>query len=213
MSPIQLLISSDYAMTRDGMRALLKRSEDIEIVGESESVVDTAAHFEALRPDVAVVEVSSPGSKALRSVAAILSVDGGSRVVILTNIDDPSYVRAMLAVGAFGYVLKQSPTEQLILGIHKAAENHRFIDPLLSDGIAELFGKKQPLQTPRLSNREEEVLKGIARGLSSRQLAIRLRLSTKTVETYRSRLYHKLQLHNRAELVNYAIALGILSTD
>ena len=213
MRPIQLLISSDYAMTRDGMRALLMRSDDIEIVGESQSVADTVAHFEALRPDVAVVEVSSPGSKALRSVAAILSVDERSRVVILTNIDDPSYVRAMLAVGAFGYVLKQSPTEQLILGIHKAAENHRFIDPLLSDGIAELFGKKQPLQTPRLSNREEEVLKGIARGLSSRQLAIRLRLSTKTVETYRSRLYHKLQLHNRAELVNYAIALGILSTD
>jgi DNA-binding NarL/FixJ family response regulator len=200
-------------MTRDGMRALLQRSDDIEIVGEAESVADTPARFEALRPDVAVVEVSSPGSKALRSVAAILSVDEGSRVVILSNIDDPSYVRAMLAVGAFGYVLKQSPTEQLIVGIHKAADNHRFIDPLLSDGIAELFGKKQHLQTPRLSNREEEVLKGIARGLSSRQLAIRLRLSTKTVETYRSRLYHKLQLHNRAELVNYAIALGILSAD
>jgi DNA-binding NarL/FixJ family response regulator len=213
MSPIQLLIASDYAMTRDGLRALLKGSDDIEVVAEAESVADTPARFKTVRPDVALVEVSAPGSKALRMVATILSAAQDSRIVILSNIDDPSYVRAMLAVGAFGYVLKQSPTEQLIIGIHKAAENHRFIDPLLSDGIAELFGKKQAFNTPGLSNREEEVLKGIARGLSSRQLAIRLRLSTKTVETYRSRLYHKLQLHNRAELVNYAIALGIITAD
>lgn len=211
MTPIRLLIASDYAMTRDGIRALLGRTKDLEIIGEAPRVADAPDLLETLHPDIVLVEVSSPGSGALRSISALVNAANGSRVVLVTNIDDPSYVRATLALGVFGYVLKQSPTEQLISAIEKVADNHRFLDPLLSDGIAELFGRKGALQAPRLSHREEEVLKGIARGLSSRQLALALSLSTKTVETYRSRLYQKLHLHSRSELVNYAIALGLLT--
>lgn len=211
MTPIRLLIASDYAMTRDGIRALLGRTQDLEIVGEARRVADAPDMLATLHPDVVLVEVSSPGSSALRSISALVNAANASRVVLVTNIDDPSYVRATLALGVFGYVLKQSPTEQLISAIEKVAENHRFLDPLLSDGIAELFGRKGALQAPHLSHREEEVLKGIARGLSSRQLALSLNLSTKTVETYRSRLYQKLHLHSRSELVNYAIALGLLT--
>lgn len=211
MNSIRLLIASDYAMTRDGLRALLGRAADLEIVGEATRVADAAAILATLHPDIVLVEVSAPGSNALRSISTLVNSANSSRVVLVTNIDDPSYVRATLALGVFGYVLTQSPTEQLINAIVKVADNHRFLDPLLSDGIAELFGRKGALQAPHLSHREEEVLKGIARGLSSRQLALALSLSTKTVETYRSRLYQKLHLHSRSELVNYAIALGLLT--
>jgi len=212
MNSIRLLIASDYEMTRDALRALLARTQHFEIIGEAQRIAETPGMVGDLHPDIILVEVSSPGSNALRSIADIVNNANSSRVVLVTNIDDPSYVRATLALGVFGYVLKQSPTEQLVIAITKATENHRFLDPLLSDGIAELFGRKGALQAPHLSHREQEVLKGIARGLSSRQLALALSLSTKTVETYRSRLYQKLHLHSRSELVNYAIALGLLTT-
>ena len=212
MTTIRLFVSSDYVMTRDGIRALLEsRAEDIHVVDES-TTADAAGKVHTAAADVVLVDASAPASHAMESVGRLVREASDARIVVLTNIDNGSFVRSMLAVGAIGFVLKHSETDQLIRAIRKAAMSQRFIDPLLSDVIAgELLPPERNSPVPHLSRREQEVLGGIARGFSNRQLADRLKLSTKTVETYRGRLYHKLHLHDRAELVNYAIALGLLS--
>src|SRR5690349_13357494 len=105
MNSIRLLIASDYAMTRDALRALLGRSQDLEIVGEARRITDAPGILATLHPDIVLVEVSAPGSSALRSISTLVASANSSRVVLVTNIDDPSYVRATLALGVFGYVL------------------------------------------------------------------------------------------------------------
>jgi DNA-binding NarL/FixJ family response regulator len=213
MSTIRLFVASDYAMTRDGIRSILKsKAQDILVIGEAESVAEAPLKLRDIQADAILLDASAPARNALRSVGRIVRESQQARVLVLTNIEDAGFVRSMLAVGTLGYVLKHSSTEQLISAIRKVAADHRFLDPLLSDAlVGELLNEKRNSPVKRLSHREQEVLKGIARGLSNRQLADRLDLSTKTVETYRGRLYQKLHLHDRAELVNYAIALGLLS--
>ena len=211
MSTIRVLIASDYAMTRDGIRGLLQtRARDISIVDEAQNVADAPEQFRGIAADAILLEVSSPGANALRAAGSIVREGHPAKIVVLTNITEAAFVRSMLAAGVLGYVLKHSSTEQLILGIRRAAMNRRFIDPLLSDVVVEeLLPETRRAPARQLSQREQEVLGGLARGLSNRQLADRLNLSTKTVETYRGRLYQKLHLRDRAELVNYAIALGL----
>src|SRR5579872_1740229 len=212
MTTIRLFVSSDYVMTRDGIRALLEsRAEDIHVVDES-TTADAAGKVHTAAADVVLVDASAPASHAMESVGRLVREASDARIVVLTNIENAPFVRSMLAVGAIGLVLKHSETDQLIRAIRKAATSERFIDPSLSDVIAgEFLPQKRKAPMAHLSRREQEVLGGIARGLTNRQLADRLRLSTKTVETYRGRLYHKLHLHDRAELVNYAIGVGLLS--
>jgi DNA-binding NarL/FixJ family response regulator len=213
MSTIGLLIASDYAMTRDGIRAILMtKTQDISIVDEAESVAETPMKVRTVAADVILVDASAPAADAFRVIGSILRECEQAKIVVLTNIAEAGVVRSMLAAGVLGYVLKYSSTDQLVIAIRKAAINRRFIDPLLSDVVVgELLPERRRVRVPHLSHREQEVLKGIARGLSNRQLADRLKLSTKTVETYRGRLYHKLHLHDRSELVNYALSFGLLS--
>ena len=213
MSTIRLFIASDYAMTRDGIRSILvTRAQGISVVGEAESVAEAPLKIPAVAADVILVDASAPAADAFRAIGSIIHECEQPKIAVLTNITEVGFVRSMLAAGVLGYVLKHSSTEQLIAAIRKVAVGRRFLDPLLSDAlIGELLPEKRNSPAQRLSHREQEVLKGIARGLSNRQLADRLSLSTKTVETYRGRLYHKLHLHDRAELVNYAITVGLLS--
>lgn len=213
MGTTRLLIASDYAMTRDAMRALLQtKSRHFLFVAEANSVADAPLEFRGVTADVILLEVSAPGAGALRAVGSIIAECPQARIVILTNITDSAFVRSMLATGVVGYILKHSSTDQLILAIRRAAANKRFLDSHLIDvAWVEALPKRKSAKLPHLSRREREVLAGIARGFSNRQLATELKLSTKTVETYRGRLYQKLNLHNRAELVNYAIAFGLWS--
>jgi two-component system, NarL family, response regulator NreC len=212
MNAIGLLIASDYAMTREGIRSLLQiKTQEFSFVGEAQRIVDAPERCRAVSPDVILLEVSAPEGAAFQAVGVMVR-ECKARIVVLTNITEAAFVRSMLASGVLGYVLKHSSIDQLIVAIKKAALNHRFIDPLLSDIVVkELLPKNRQTPVPPLSGREQQVLGGLASGLSNRQLADRLKLSTKTVETYRGRLYHKLHLHDRAELVNYALALGLLS--
>jgi DNA-binding NarL/FixJ family response regulator len=214
MSTIRLFIASDYAMTRDGIRSILTtRTQDISVAGEAESVAESPLRVRTVAADAILVDASAPAADALRAVGSIVREYEQPKIAVLTNIAEAGFVRSMLAAGVLGYVLKHSSTEQLIAAIRKVAAGRRFLDPLLSDAlVGELLPRKRIGAVEKcLSHREQDVLKGIARGFSNRQLADRLSLSTKTVETYRGRLYHKLHLHDRAELVNYAIAIGLLS--
>jgi DNA-binding NarL/FixJ family response regulator len=135
-------------------------------------------------------------------------------VVVVAANENLAYVRSLLAAGVMGYVLRKAESEELILAIRNACSGRRYIDPRLSDGVAEVLlrGAKSPtaLRSRRLSQRETQVLRAVARGFTSSEIGRQLRVSSKTVETYRGRLYQKLGLRSRADLVHYAMAAGFL---
>jgi two-component system response regulator NreC len=141
----------------------------------------------------------------------------GARVVVISSNENITYVRSMLTAGVLGYVLRKASDMELFLAIRTAFQGRRFIDPRLSDSLADVLlnrtsGNNRATEG-RLSNRELQVLRAISRGFTSQEVAQQLQLSTKTVETYRSRIYDKLGLKTRADLVHYAIAVGLLEME
>ena len=215
MKKVRVLLASDYALSRIALRKLLEAESDIAIVGESREIENTSREVTEVRPDVIFMEIAVPGPHGLRSTARVVQRFPDTRVIVLTNNTNAGYVRSMLAAGAYGYVLKQSTDVEMLLAIRTVARGHRYLDPLLSDAITQvvLGTAERESSGTRLSDREVQVLKRIARGFTNQQIAQELQLSTKTVETYRARIYYKLKLRSRAELVEYAFAVGLLSSD
>jgi two-component system, NarL family, response regulator NreC len=213
MMSIRLLLVSDYAMLRDGIRLLLGRADEIKLIGEAESLAKAPQKFRELQPDVVLLdEPAVAGSSSLRAVSLIVQCSADARAVVLTSNDDVSYVRSILAVGARGYVLKHSSSPELIRAVRSAASGQEFIDPRLSEAlVANQRGDKWKLSRLPLTEREVDIVRDLARGYTNAQIAGHLNLTRRTIETYRARIYRKLHLHNRAELVHYAAAHGLLS--
>jgi two-component system response regulator NreC len=153
----------------------------------------------------------------LRIAAQMVEEVPGGRVVVISSNENITYVRSMLTAGVLGYVLRKASDTELFLAIRNAYQGRRFIDPRLSDSLADVLLNKARANNRasegRLSQRELQVLRAITRGFTSHEVAQQLQLSTKTVETYRSRIYDKLGLKTRADLVHYAIAVGLLETE
>ena len=216
MKKIRVLLASDYALPRIALRKLLEAEPDIDIVAESEEIDNASNEVTKFHPDVIFMEIDVPGPHGLRSASRIVQKFPDARVVVLTNNTNAGYVRSMLAAGTYGYVLKQSTDTEMLLAIRTACRGHRYLDPNLSDAITQVVlgvTDREPGSGNKLSDREVQVLKRIARGFTNQQIAQELHLSTKTVETYRARIYYKLKLRTRAELVEYAFAVGLLSSD
>jgi DNA-binding NarL/FixJ family response regulator len=208
---IRVLIASDYCLTRSSLRQLLKQVSEFQVVAETDMPKDLADAQFRHSPDAILLvpgihEVSYPATQVKQSPQ--------SRVVMIGNNENVAYVRAVLAAGVLGYVLRKASENDLFLAIRSACQGRRFIDPLLSDSLADvLLGRIPPdgrRGEVRLSPRELQVLRGIVRGFTSRELAGQLGLTTKTIETYRCRIYDKLALKTRADLVEYALASGLL---
>ena len=210
---IKLLLASDYAMVREGLRLLLRPAREIKLVGEAENLPETPKKFRELSPDVVLLDVAaSDRSTGLRTLGHIVQASADARAVVLTNNHDVSYARSMLAAGARGYVLKHSPSRELIKAVRTTAAGKKFIDPRLSDALATTHAMGETgAKLPRLTQREIEVVRDLSRGHTNAQTAQNLNLTVRTIETYRARILRKLHLHNRAELVHYAIAHGLLS--
>jgi two-component system, NarL family, response regulator NreC len=208
---IRLLLASHYAMVREGIRLLLGPAREIKLVGEAD-LAEAPQKFSDLQPDVVLVDVPTvAGAIGLWAVSHIVKSSRDARAVVLTNNDDVSYVRSMLGVGVRGYVLQHSSSAELIAALRAAASGDRFIDQQLSDVLVKHhFDGKRKLNRPALTQREADLLRDLARGYTNAQTASHLNLTLRTIETYRARIYRKLHLHNRAELVHYAIAQGLL---
>ncbi len=216
MKKVRVLLASDYALPRIALRKLLEAESDIDIVGESHEIENTSREVTEVHPDVIFMEIAVPGPHGLRSTTRVVQRFPDTRVIVLTNNTNAGYVRSMLAAGAYGYVLKQSTEVEMLLAIRTVARGHRYLDPQLSDAITQVVlgtAEREASSGTRLSDREVQVLKRIARGFTNQQIAQELQLSTKTVETYRARIYYKLKLRSRAELVEYAFAVGLLTSD
>jgi two-component system, NarL family, response regulator NreC len=210
---IKLLLASDYAMVREGLRLLLRPAREIKLVGEAEHLPETSKKYQELNPDVVLLDVpASDRSAGLRTLGHIVQNSPDARAVVLTNNHDVSYARSMFAAGVRGYVLKQSPSRELITAVRTTAAGKRFIDPRFGDALTSTHARGEGDAKPsRLTQREVEVVRDLARGHTNAQTALHLNLTVRTIETYRARILRKLRLHNRAELVHYAIAHGLLS--
>lgn len=209
-----ILIASDHPLSRTGLRHVLKSASDLEIVAEADAPGPVAELCRKFAPAVVVFEITVPGMSGLRTSAALAQAALPARTVVVANNENVECVRSLLVAGVVGYVLRKASQEELMLAIRHAASGQRYIDPRLSDGVADVLlraGDRGISRNSRaLSRREAQVLRAVARGFTSSEIGRQLELSSKTVETYRSRIYEKLGLRTRADLVHYAMALGLL---
>lgn len=217
MDKVRLLIVSDYRLTRTGLRQMLNQVPDFEVMAELDNPSQVKEIAQNSETEVIVLEITIPGPHGLRTAAKLVEEIPNGRVVAISSNENITYVRSLLTAGVLGYVLRKATDAELFLAIRNACQGRRYIDPRLSDSLADVLlgktGRTAHSREGRLSNRELQVLRAIARGFTSQEVAQQLQLSTKTVETYRARIYEKLGLKTRADLVHYAIAVGLLETE
>lgn len=199
-------------MVREGLRLLLRPAHEIKLIGEVERLPEAPQKFRDLNPDVVLLDVPAGDSGGgLRTVRHLVQSSPEARAVVLTHNHDVSFARSMLAAGARGYVLKHSPSPELIAAVRTTAAGKSFIDARLSAALSPATHGRVNRKEPRLTQREIEVLRDLAHGYTNSQTASHLTLTLRTIETYRARICRKLHLRNRAELVQYAIAQGLLA--
>jgi two-component system, NarL family, response regulator NreC len=215
MGTIKVLLADDHTVVRAGLKSLIDAEDGLEVVGEAADGLDALSLAEDLDPDIVVADMSMPGLTGAQLAARIRSSRPDSKVLALPVHEGQGYLREMLAAGAVGYVLKRAAAAELIRAIRAVAAGGTYIDPDMAGGMVGTFvrpGSPQEAQ-PELSEREAEVVRLIARGYSNKEIAARLGLSVKTVETYKTRSMEKLKTRSRVELVRYAARRGWITTD
>ena len=216
--PIRVLLADDHALFRDGVRALLEHEPDIAVVGEVEDGRAAVEQALALRPDIVLMDITMPHVDGIEATRQIAAQAPQVRVLVLTMHDNEDVFFRSLSAGAAGYVLKRSGGIELMGAIRSTHAGQSYLSPFLARALMSdyLERAERAPDTPapkRLSAREQEILKLIAEGHSSREIAELLDLSVKTVHNHRTRLMTKLDIHRNADLVRYAIRLGVVEVD
>ena len=215
MSKLRVFLADDHAVVREGLRSLLNAQTDMEVIGEAadgQAAVDAAAE---LRPDVIVMDISMPKMGGAEATKLLKGLCPDAKIVALTVHEDRTYLRQLLESGVSGYVLKRAAAEELVHAVRTIAAGGVYLDPTLAGKVVGGFVKKSNARgiadTRDLSEREEEVFRMIAKGASNKEIAALLDISTKTVETYKSRSMEKLGLSSRTDIVRYALQQGWLA--
>ena len=213
------MIADDHAILRAGLKMLVNVQADMEVVAEASDGEKAVQAARDARPDVALLDLTMPRVGGMKALQEMVRTCRKTRVLVLTMHDDPAYLRSALAAGASGYLLKRSVDAELLAGIRAVHRGGTFVDPslagvLVQDVLAKR-GKRARSKGPVkiLSDREQQVLKLVAQGYSSPEIAKRIFVSVKTVETYRARFADKLGLRTRSDVVRYAIRMGLLTAE
>jgi len=216
MGKIRVLVASDYQLVRSALRQLLRTDNALEVLlSESDAGQGLPRIYQTISPDVLVLDVAVKSSASLRLPGDILTLAPDARIILLSTDEDATYVRSMFATGVLGYVLKGAHQSELFRAIRHVYRGRRFLDPRLRDSVANLLAGPRTTTAVRkgsvgkLSRRENEVLRAIALGYTTKQIAHALGVSQKTVQIYRERIYTKLEMRTRSDLVQYALANGI----
>ena len=211
---LHIFLADDHEVLREGLKRLLDEQPDMEVVGEASNGRSTCQQVKNLRPEVVVMDVSMPDMNGVQATKRIRQECPDVKVMALTAHEDPSYLRQLLQAGASGYVLKRAASKELIRAIRVVAAGQVYLDPSVAGQVVSSFVGRKSEQSAigggDISERETEVLRRIALGHSNKEIAAQLDISVKTVETYKTRLMEKLDLHSRADIVRYAIRQGWL---
>ena len=208
MKKIRVLLADDHAILRAGLRMLLDAQPDMTLVAEASDGEEALRRAAATHPDVAEVDLAMPGLSGVETLERLRRQVPATRLLVLTMHDDPGYARLTQAAGAAGHVIKDAESAELLAAIRAVHRGRTFVQVGAATAAPE--PARPPAATPALSPRERQVLELLAHGHTNREVADRLTLSVKTVETHRARLSEKLGLHSRADLVRLAIDLGLL---
>jgi two-component system response regulator NreC len=198
---------------------LVNAQVDMEVVGEASDGEQAVRAARDMKPSVALLDLTMPGSGGLQALEEIARCCADTRVLVLTMHDDPAYLRSVLAAGASGYVLKRAVDTELLSAIRAVHRGGIFVDPSLAhvfvqDALEKRSTRRRPLRSLNiLSERERQVLERIAQGYGSQEIAAQMLVSVKTVETYRARIAEKLGLRTRSEIVRFAVQMGLLTSD
>jgi two-component system response regulator NreC len=214
----RVLLADDHAVLRSGLRLLLTSTNEYEVVGEASSGTETLSLAEQLQPDLILLDLSMPALGGLDALPTLRKLVPSACILILTMHDDPQYLRQALKHGASGYVLKKAADSELLSAMRAVLRGEVYVHPsmtriLLEDMLPESRSTDKEDAWSRLSEREQEVLKMVALGHTSAEIAEQLSLSAKTVETYRARGMEKLGLRTRAALVRFALQRGFIKRD
>jgi DNA-binding NarL/FixJ family response regulator len=209
MNRHRVLLADDHALVRAGLRALLDRIPNVEVVGEAEHGAEAVKLAAQLRPDVVMMDLSMPILNGIEATRRTVKLRPRPRVLVLSMHDDTEYVRKALSAGASGYLLKTAPRRELELALAAVIRGEIWISPSISRSVIDDIGRRAP-HHDELTPRQREILQLIAEGHTTKQIARRLHIGVKTVETHRAQLMERLDIHNIAGLVRYAIRSGII---
>ena len=215
MPKTRVLLTDDHTLFRQAIRTLLTAEADLEVVGEAANASESVALAHQLRPDVVLMDIGMAGMSSFEATRQIRRDRPETHVLFLSMYDDEDYLAECMEIGANGYVLKDSPAAQLLGAIREVHRGGSYLSPRMLSQLVDDFRSrvKSTQRTPRfatLTTREKEVLKVLAEGNSVKEIAGGLNLSVKTVEAHKFNLMRKLDIHNKAQLVQYAIQKKII---
>jgi DNA-binding NarL/FixJ family response regulator len=218
MPPLRLVIVDDQHLVRTGFRMILEAEDDLEVVGEAADGIGALDLIRRERPDVALLDVRMPHRDGIEATREVAALELGTRVLILTTFDLDEYVFAALRAGASGFLLKDTPPEDLVAAVRTVAAGDALLDPAVTrrvvaafvDGVPAGGAAPGPPELDTLTDRERQVLVAIARGWSNAEIAARLVVSGTTVKTHVGRILAKLRLRDRVQAVVYAYEHGVV---
>jgi two-component system response regulator NreC len=215
MAKIRILLADDHTLFRQGIRQLISAESDMEVIGEASNGSDAVDRAAEVKPDLVLMDIGMPGLSSFEATRQIKKNRPETKVLMLTMYDDEDYLVEGMEVGANGYVLKDSPSQQLVSAIRDVQRGGSYLSPRMLSQLVDDFRSriKSATRLPRfatLTTREREVLKLLAEGNSVKEIACDLNLSVKTVEAHKFNLMRKLDIHNKAQLVQYAIQKKII---
>ena len=207
---IRVSLADDHPFVLMGIRSLIEMEEEFEIASASSDGETAVADILASGPDVAIIDISMPKLDGVQVIARLRSERPDLKMLALTVHEDAAYLHQVLRAGADGYLLKRSAAEEVVRAIHDVSAGNRFMDPAIAGKVTELASGEAPAIT-LLSEREIDVLRLLAQGFTSKEIADQLSIGVKTVETYKSRAVEKLDLRTRAQIVRFAVTQGWLN--
>lgn len=216
MAKIRILVADDHALVREGIHALLSLCDDLEVVGEASDGQEAIGATRSLDPDVVLMDINMPGLGGLEATLAIRRENQRVKILVLTQYDDREYVSRFLKSGASGYILKKAAGSELASAVRAVHRGGLVVDPALARGLlssveghASAGSGDDRYQS--LTDREKQVLKLVAEGNSNKEVAQVLGISVKTAMSHRERVMQKLEIHNRTELVKFALKQGVIN--
>ncbi len=215
MEKIKIIIADDHTIFRQGLRMLLAQEDDMEVVGEAADGIEALELAKKHNPDIILLDIAMPNMDGVQVAGKIKKSLPRIKIIVLTSYSDDQFLYEFLKLGVSGFVLKDSASQELIYSIRKSHEGMVFFDPSVSKKVMEKFtqvsgGKSDFVNYGKLSDREKEVLRLVAEGCATKEVAEKLYISPKTVENHRANIMKKLNIRDRTGLTKYALRLGLI---